>query len=65
MIPKGQTDISQHGKLYSLVVIYLMNLLVLTALLLAASPHATLRGFARELYRNTLDFSSWACGLLR
>jgi hypothetical protein len=65
MIPKGQTDISQHGKLYSLVVIYLMNLLVLTIMLLVASPHATLRGFARELYHNTLDFSSWACGLVR
>ena len=65
MIPKGQTDLSHHGTFFSLIVIYLMNLLVLTILLIVASPHATLRGFARELYHNTLIFSSWAWAFVR
>ncbi|MEI6351467.1 MAG: hypothetical protein WCP06_10215 [Verrucomicrobiota bacterium] len=48
MIPKGQSDITYHGKLFSLVVIYLMNVALLTALVILTAPHATVRGFARE-----------------
>ena len=59
MIPKGQTDLSYHGTFFSLVVIYLMNLLVLTVLLVIASPHVTFQGFGRDLIENTIAFSLW------
>ena len=52
MIPKGQTDLSYYGTFFSLVIIYLMNLAVLTVLLIIASPHVTWRGFGLEWLRN-------------
>jgi len=59
MIPKGQSDLSQHGTFFSLVVIYLMNLAVLSAMVVLTAPHLTLRGFSREFLHNTVQFSSW------
>ena len=59
MIPKGQSDLSYHGTFFSLVVIYSVNLIVLTVLLIVASPHVTCLGFARELFQNSIDFSAW------
>jgi hypothetical protein len=59
MIPKGQTDLTYHGTFFSLVVIYLMNLLVLTVFLVAASPRVTPRQFARVFYHEAQDFSEW------
>ena len=52
MIPKGQTDLSYYGTFFSLVVIYLMNLGILTVLLIIASPHVTWRAFGLEWLRN-------------
>jgi len=60
MIPKGQTDLSYYGTFFSLVVIYMMNLAVLTALLVIASPHVTWRGFGLEWLRNARLFARWA-----
>jgi hypothetical protein len=51
MIPKGQTDLTYHGTFFSLVIIYLMNLLVLTCMLIIASPHVTMREFGSEFLR--------------
>ena len=65
MIPKGQTDLSAHGTFFSLVIIYLMNLALLTALVLLTAPHLNLRGFGREFLHNAVEFSSWAAGHLR
>ena len=59
MIPKGQTDLTYFGTFFSLVVIYLMNLLVLTALLIFATPHVTARGFAEEWLENAHGFAAW------
>ena len=53
MIPKGQSDLTYHGTIFSLVVIYLMNVLLLLALLIIAAPEVTLRAFAKELLWNT------------
>lgn len=64
MIPKGQTDLSYHGTFFSLVIIYLMNLLVLTLFLIAASP-VKLHSFAGEFCLNTQNFSSWICSQFR
>lgn len=58
MIPKGQSDLTQHGTFFSLVVIYLMNLLLLSALLIFAAPEVTFRGFGRDLLHHAEDFSA-------
>jgi hypothetical protein len=59
MIPKGQTDLTYFGTFFSLVVIYLMNLAVLTVMLILASPHVTWRGFGIEWIRNAHAFAEW------
>lgn len=59
MIPKGQTDLTYFGTFFSLVVIYLMNLLVLSALLICAAPHVTARGFAAEWLGNAHALAAW------
>ena len=38
MIPKNQTDLSDNGTFFSLVVIYLTNLILLSVMLVMASP---------------------------
>jgi len=60
MIPKGQTDLSYYGTFFSLVVIYLTNLAVLTILLIVASPHVTWRMFGVEWVHNAHGFAEWA-----
>lgn len=65
MIPKGQSDLSHHGTFYSLVIIYMMNLAILTGLVLLTAPHATLHSFAREFLHNTIEFSSWIATMVR
>jgi hypothetical protein len=65
MIPKGQTDLSHYGTFFSLVVIYLMNLAILTGLLIIASPHVTWRSFGLEWIRNAHAFSAWMVHVAR
>jgi len=67
MIPKGQTDLAYGGTFFSLVVIYLMNLLVLSILLILATPYVSFASFGREIdthatifVRETVHFTSWA-----
>ena len=48
MIPKSQTDLSDHGTFFSLVVIYLMNLALLSAMLIVASPQITFASFGGD-----------------
>jgi len=60
MIPKGQTDLTYYGTFFSLVIIYLMNLAILTLLLIVASPHVTWRSFGIEWLRNAHAFAQWA-----
>ena len=59
MIPKNQTDLSDQGTFFSLVVIYLMNLLLLSTMLIFASPQITFAGFGADLLTNLSNFSSW------
>jgi hypothetical protein len=63
MIPKGQSDLRQHGTFFSLTVIHLFNLAVLTVLLIIASPQVGWQTFARELLANAIDFSAWLCSM--
>ena len=63
MIPKGQSDLSQNGTFFSLVLIYLLNLILLTVLLVIASPQVGWHTFGRELLDNAIRFSAWVCSI--
>jgi hypothetical protein len=57
MIPKNQTDLSDHGTFFSLVVIYLMNLILLSVMLVLASRQITFADFGTDLLANISNFS--------
>jgi len=63
MVPKNQTDLRSHGTFFSLVVIYLMNLLLLCAMLILASPQTSFAGFGADLIRNGGNFARTVVGL--
>ena len=58
MVAKGQPDLHYGGTFFSLTIIYLLNLTLLAALLILASPKITWTGFGRELLQNTMDFTA-------
>jgi hypothetical protein len=57
MIAKNQTDLSDNGTIFSLVLIYLINLLLLSAMLIIASRGVTFESFGEDLARNLANFS--------
>jgi hypothetical protein len=59
MIPKKQTDLTDHGTFFSLVVIYLMNLALLSVMLVLASSQITFADLGREFVVNTDKFAHW------
>ena len=59
MIPKSQTDLKDHGTFFSLVVIYLMNLLLLSVMLILASRQITFESFGADLLTNLGSFVQW------
>lgn len=63
MIPKSQTDLTDHGTFFSLVIIYLMNLLLLSAMLVVASPEISFVDFGAEIGENTTRFLDWIAKL--
>jgi hypothetical protein len=52
MIPKGQTDLTYHGTFFSLVVIYIMNVLLLALFLVLGAPEVSFASFGNELMEN-------------
>ena len=64
MIPKGQTDLTYGGTFFSIVVIYILNLIVLAIFLIAASREITLMNFGKELLSNTIAFAGALNGWL-
>jgi hypothetical protein len=56
MIPKGQTDLTYHGTFFSLVIIYLMNLLLLTVFLIVIARELTFVGYFHDLLRDGRHF---------
>lgn len=64
MIPKNQSDLSDHGTFFSLVVIFLMNVLLLSALLIVVSPQITLANFAGDMATNLANFSHWVFNMI-
>ena len=63
MIPKNQTDLTDHGTFFSLVVIYLMNLMLLSVMLVLASRQTTFAAFGADFIANIGDFSHRAVDL--
>jgi len=63
MIPKNQSDLSDNGIIFSLVVIYLINLLLLSAMLIIASPRITFLNFGGDLLTNIGNFAAWIVDL--
>src|SRR5712691_6467495 len=57
MIPKNQSDLSDNGTIFSLVVIYLMNLLLLCVMLIIASPEITFASFGADMMQNIASFA--------
>lgn len=58
MIPKGQSDLTYHGTFFSLVIIYLMNLLLLGGLLIFAAPEVSFGSFGEELFRHSEELAA-------
>lgn len=63
MIPKGQTDLSAHGNFFSLVVIFLVNIISLAALLIFAAPEVTFHGFAIQVAKHAGVFAEFVMTL--
>jgi hypothetical protein len=59
MIPKKQTDLTDHGTFFSLVVIYLMNLALLSVMLVLASSQIGFADLGREFIANVDRFATW------
>ena len=57
MIPQNQSDLRDNGTIFSLVVIYLMNLALLSVMLIIASPNITFASFGADILRNVANFS--------
>jgi hypothetical protein len=65
MIPKKQTDLTDHGTFFSLVVIYLMNLALLSVMLVLASSQITFAGLGREFVANADKFAQWVSAIAK
>jgi len=59
MIPKKQTDLTDHGTFFSLVIIYLMNLILLSVLLVLASSQISFANLGLDLLENIGGFARW------
>jgi len=57
MIPKKQSDLSEQGTFFSLVVIYLMNLVLLSTMLVLASPQISFAALGADILTNIGNFS--------
>lgn len=65
MIPKKQTDLTDHGTFFSLVVIYLMNLALLSVMLVLASTQIGFADLGREFLMNAERFVDWLSAIAK
>jgi hypothetical protein len=59
MLWQGQTDLVEHGTFFSMMVIYLVNFLALSAMLIVACRDVTFSYFGKELLQGAMEFSDW------
>lgn len=57
LVPKGQPDLHYGGNFFSLMLIYLLNLMILAVMLIVASPQISALGFAHDLFINARDLT--------
>lgn len=65
MIPKGQSDLEYGGFFFSIMVIYLINLLLMCGMLIIASPGVSLASFGRELLFHAVELTGFLTELVR
>ncbi len=65
VIPKGQSDLTDHGTFFSLLVVFLFNVALLLMFLVAASPTIGWMQAGQELLDNSVAFSRWAADVAR
>jgi hypothetical protein len=65
MIPKKQTDLTDNGTFFSLVVIYLMNLALLSVMLVLASSQISFVDLGSEFVANADRFAHWVTTVIR
>lgn len=58
MITRDQPDLDHYGRLFSIALILLVNLALISGLLIAASPEVTLADFSRAWWTNFTTFGS-------
>jgi hypothetical protein len=56
MIPIGQSDFAGPGRIFSLGLIYLFNVLLLSACMVALAPEVSWHGYWRELSASVMTF---------
>ncbi|MFL6539028.1 MAG: hypothetical protein ACJ8JD_12705 [Chthoniobacterales bacterium] len=64
MIAKKQSDLSDQGTFFSLVVIYLMNLILLSVMLVLASSQISFAEFGSDLLTNIGNFADRVTGAI-
>ncbi|MEX2579018.1 MAG: hypothetical protein WD342_08165 [Verrucomicrobiales bacterium] len=58
MVRRDQPDVDQNGRLFSFTLIFLVNVLIICAMLIVASPTATFHGFALSFWDNSGTLAS-------
>ncbi len=65
MLWNGQTDLIEHGTFFSMMLIYLINFVILSLMLILAGHHVTFGSFGQELLEGAMDFSDAVLKLAR
>ena len=65
LIMKGQPDLHYGGTFFSLMVIYIINLLIISGLLLAISPEGGIPRFASDFAENASSFALFVGAVAR
>jgi hypothetical protein len=60
VLPRGQSDLLGPGRIFSLIIIYLVNAFLLGTTLVMLAPEITWREFGGHLWDSTKEFYIWA-----
>ena len=60
VLPRGQSDFHGPGRVFSFVIIYLANALLLGGALVVLAPEVSWHAYGRELWASTVAFYQWA-----
>jgi hypothetical protein len=64
MVTKNQTDLTEHGTFFSLVLIYLLNLILLSIMLVVASAQISFADFGSEIVTAISSVADWIGSLI-